>query len=232
MTISSWQGWASPVVHRGWHDLTRVLAPDVERVPAFPPPRIERFRSMPADPLNVTSVDFVVHVGTHLDAPVHFIPDGPTISEIPSDRLVGPGVVWHLDCAPGGLIDAADLEKASPALRPGDMVLLDTGWAGRWGTPEYHDSPSLTVEAAQWLVGNGATLLGVDFPTPDLAPHRRPPGFDWPVHQVLLRHGVLIVEHLAQTAPLAGRRVEAVVGAARIEGADGAPARVLARPQD
>jgi len=231
MTVSSWHGWASPDVHRGWRDLTRELTPDVERVPAFPPPRIEQFRSMPADPLNVTSIDLVVHVGTHLDAPAHFIPDGPTISEIPADRLVGPGVVWHLECAPGGLIDVADLAQARPALRPGDMVLLDTGWAGRWGTSSYHDSPSVTVDAAQWLVYNGATLLGADFPTPDLAPCRRPPDFDWPVHHVLLAHGVLIVEHLAATAALAGRRVDVVVGAMRIAGADGAPARVLARPQ-
>ncbi len=230
MSVSSWQGWSLPATPRGWHDLTRELSTEVERVPAFPAPRIERFQSMPADPLNVTRIDLVVHVGTHLDAPVHFIPDGPSVSEIPADRLIGPGVVWHLDCTPGGLIDIPDLTRASPALQPGDMVLLDTGWADRWGTPSYHDNPSFTEAAAQWLVDRGTTLVGVDFATPDLAPHRRPTHFDWPVHQVLLRHGVLVVEHLTATAALAGKRVDVVVGAVPIAGADGAPARVFARP--
>jgi arylformamidase len=199
-------------------------------VPSFPEPRITRFQSMPDDPLNVTNIDMVVHVGTHLDAPAHFIPDGPTISDIPVDRLVGPGVVWHLEGVAGGTIDQADLAAATPSVRAGEMVLLDTGWADRWGTPEYHDSPSLTVGAAEWLVKRGVTLLGVDFPTPDLAPHRRGPDFDWPVHQVLLRNGVLIVEHLAELATVAGQRVDVFVGALLIRDADGAPARVLARP--
>jgi len=50
------------------------------------------------------------------------------------------------------------------------------------------------------------------------------------VHKILLSCGVLIVEHLTGLAPLAGQRVEIIVGAVNIEGADGAPARVLARP--
>jgi kynurenine formamidase len=36
--------------------------------------------------------------------------------------------------------------------------------------------------------------------TPDLAVHRRPIGFDWPVHHSLLSRGVLIAEHLTNCA--------------------------------
>jgi kynurenine formamidase len=60
--------------------------------------------------------------------------------------------------------------------------------------------------------------------------NRRPPGFDWPVHHVLLSRGVLIAENLTNLRALAGRRIEAMVLGLRIEGADGAPARVVARP--
>jgi arylformamidase len=58
---------------------------------------------------------------------------------------------------------------------------------------------------------------------------RRPRGFDWPVHHVLLGHGVLIAEHLTNLRPLAGRRIEAMFLALAIEGSDGGPARVIAR---
>ena len=62
-------------------------------------------------------------------------------------------------------------------------------------------------------------------------PHR-PHGFDWPVHHVLLGHGVLIAEHLTNLRPLAGRRIEAMFLALAIEGSDGGPARVIARALD
>lgn len=72
-------------------------------------------------------------------------------------------------------------------------------------------------------------VVGADIAMPDLPVPRRPEqGFDWPVHKILLSNGVLIVEHLADLRPLAGRRAEVIIGAIPIQGADGAPARVLA----
>jgi kynurenine formamidase len=88
---------------------------------------------------------------------------------------------------------------------------------------------SITVGAAHWLVERGVKLLACDFATPDLALPLRRPGFDWPVHQVLLSNGVLVSEHLRNVAVLAGERVEFVFGALNIAAADGAPARVFAR---
>ena len=70
----------------------------------------------------------------------------------------------------------------------------------------------------------------MDTPTPDIALDRRPPDFNWPVHRLLLGHGILIAEQLANLGPLAGQRVEFLFGPLPIEGSDGSPARVLARP--
>jgi len=71
-----WQGWAAPVPGGpAWTDLSHVLNADVSRVAMFPAPSFSRFKSLPDDPLNVTEIRMVAHVGTHLDAPSHFIPD-------------------------------------------------------------------------------------------------------------------------------------------------------------
>jgi kynurenine formamidase len=110
------------------------------------------------------------------------------------------------------------------------MVLLDTGWAEHVNTERYEDHASLTPQAAQWLVDHKVKLLGVDFSTPDLTAHKRPEGFTWPVHQILLSRGVLVAEHLTNLRGLANQRVEAMFLALPIKGSDGAPARVLARP--
>ncbi len=230
-----WQGWRSPAGASlggagNWIELSHPLRADLARIPFFPAPRFGRIMSMPRDPLNLTEMQMVCHFGTHVDAPNHFIPDGPAFHQIPIDRLHGPGVVWRVDPEPYGVIEAATLARLTPALRPGDIVLLDSGWAGHFGTHRYEQNPSLSVGAAEWLVAEGAKLVGVDFATPDLAVDRRPAGFDWPVHQVLLSHGVLIAENLTNLHPLAGRRIEAMFLALSIEGADGGPARVVARP--
>ena len=227
-----WQGWAAPA-SRGpaWTDLSHALNPAVSRVATFPAPSFGKFMSMPDDPLNVTEIRMVVHVGTHLDAPSHFIPDGPAIDQIPLGRLHGQGVVWPIRRQVGETIGPDDLDGASPAVRPGDLVLLDTGWSRWFGTPAYDDHPWLSEAAATWLADRQVGLVGVDLATPDLPVPRRPPeGFGWPVHKILLSRGVLIAEHLTGLASLSGRRVEIIIGALNVEGADGAPARILARP--
>lgn len=230
-----WQGWQPlpptprPAAGGEWIDLSHPLRPDLSRVPFFPAARFGRVMSMPDDPVNVTELHMVCHFGTHVDAPCHFLPDGPAFHEIPLERLHGPGVAWRLEAAPHETIGAAALARLRPPLEPGDIVLLDTGWAAHVGTPRYGEHPALGVDAAEWLVARGAKLVGVDFMTPDLAVNRRPPGFDWPVHHVLLAHGVLIAEHLTNLRPLAGRRIEAMFLALNVEGADGGPVRAVAR---
>ena len=83
-----------------------------------------------------------------------------------------------------------------------------------------------------WLVDHGAKLVGVDFSTPDLAAKHRAPGFDWPVHHVLLGGGTLVAEHVTNLAALRGRRVDVMVLAINLAGSDGAPARIVARPSE
>ena len=233
---AGWRGWRPPAETEprpaggGWIDLTWPLGPDVPRLAAFPPPAFGRFNSMPADPFNVNELSMVVHLGTHVDAPRHFFDDGPAFDDIPIERLMGTGVVWELESRVDGVIEPGELERMRPAAGPGDVVVLDTGSAGRVGTPEYHRHPSLSRAAAEWLVEHEVKLVAVDASTPELPLALRGPDFDFPAHRTLLRDGVLIAEQVTNVRPLAGRRAEFLFLALNVAGADGAPARVLARP--
>lgn len=227
-----WRHWPEAVAARAtgpWQDLSHKLHNDLPVPHVFPHPHFGRIASMPEAKLNISRIDMVCHVGTHLDAPLHLFMDGPGFHEIPAGHLNGPGVVWRLELAPFDNITLDTLQAKQPRLRAGDMLLLCTGWARRWGRDDYYDNPALTLDAAQWLVDQGVKLLGVDFATPDLALPKRPPDFDWPVHQILLGNGVLVAENLADMSALADQRVEVVCGALNVEGADGSPARILAR---
>lgn len=231
-----WFGWGDmppPVLsdsREAWTDLSHALSEELDRIPFLPPPRFERIASLPEAIANITEIQMVCHFGTHIDAPIHFIADGPAMDEVPLDRLYGGGVVLKLDPDPYGLIEPADLQAAGPEIRRGDIVLLDTGWSRHMGTDLYEKHPSLSPAAAEWLVERGVKLLAVDFSTPDMTAHKRPKGFGFPIHHTLLSRGVLIAEHLTNLKSLQAGRVDALFLALNIKGADGAPARVVARP--
>jgi len=231
-----WCGWMPlprvpyPAKASGdWIDLTHPLSPEVPRSGMFAAPKLTRIAEMPAKPLNVTHMDTVVHIGTHVDSPRHFCIDGPTMEAIPLEHLIGRGVVIRLDKPRFGTIEPVDLEGAEPGIEPGDIVAIDTGWSETWRTPAWGQHPYLSVEAAQWLVNKRVKLVALDTQTPDLPLERRPKDFTWPVHRALLRDGVLIAEQLANLRSLAGQCVEFMFGALNIVDSDGAPARVVAR---
>ncbi len=231
-----WKGWidlgsrVAQADQGGWLDLSYPLNKNLPRVPFFPQPRFSKIMSMPEKPLNVTEIQMACHIGTHVDAPRHFFQDGPTFEAIPFERLYGPGVVWHLAASPYELIGPDTLERMKPAARPGDIVILNTDWASHYGTERYDEHPCLSPEAAHWLLDRRIKLLGVDFATPDLAVKRRSNDFNWPVHHILLGHGILVAEHLTNLERISGMRIEAMFLALNIEGSDAAPARVIARP--
>lgn len=112
------------------------------------------------------------HAGTHIDAPYHY---GATsggrparrIEEVPLEWCFAPGVVLDFrNKEHGELITIADLEEAferiSYRLRPLDIVMLHTGAARRWGSPEYLRQPGLGREGTLWLVERGVKIIGID----------------------------------------------------------------------
>lgn len=46
--------------------------------------------SQPEDPVTVSQFAFGAHTGTHVDAPVHFLPDGGGVEAFSPDVFVGP----------------------------------------------------------------------------------------------------------------------------------------------
>lgn len=236
--LASWRGWTdiprTSVVGRGpWTDLSHPIQARMPGLGEERAPRIFRRTSMPKSPLNTTQFEMGAHMGTHIDAPIHFIADGPTIDEIPFDRLYGPGVVWRIDAEKLHVVRPAELEKLRPKMQPGDIVIFDSGMWEKPHSSDYNDAHfSLSVDAAQWLVRNGAKMVATDCRSPETPKPARGPGWRWPVHGELLSHGVLVAEHVSNLHALAGHRVEAAFLGLNIKGSDGAPARAVARLAD
>jgi arylformamidase len=198
------------------------------RLGFLPEPGFERLRELDERGPRISRLHVCTHLGTHVDAPSHFIAGGKDIGDFPAEFFLREGIVWPVaarDLQPIGLEDVRGL-----SVRRGDAVLLSTGWGEVCDQPRYYEHPYLDEELALWLVEQGAAFVGVDFLTPDKPPQLREEGFSSPIHRILLGNEVLIIENLTNLAPLAGRRVEVVAPPIHVRGeVEAAPARVLAR---
>jgi arylformamidase len=210
-------------------DLSHPLWAGMPKIPILP--EVERHQiAAIADgaPMNISSITLALHVGTHVDAPSHVVEGGTPIDELPIERFHGTAVVSRVDRKPGEEITVDDVLAGGPEPERGEFLLVATGWSSKFTSSEYGDHPSLSPALAQWCVERGVPFVGVDMITPDLPVHRRPQGFDFPVHRTLLGNDVLIAENLTNLDGLGGRRVRLLAFPLAIRGGDAGPARILA----
>ncbi|MBV9793553.1 MAG: cyclase family protein [Actinobacteria bacterium] len=198
-------------------DLTLPIEPGMLSNPDHFPPEITLYATLERDGWTARRLVLDSHLGTHLDAPSHFVAGAPDVDQADLEVLIGTAEVIHLSgIEPGEVITAARLGPVT-----GRRVLLDTGWGGRGlAQAEYFgQAPYLAPDAAEALLAAGTELLGVDLPSVDL---------DGGVHVALLGAGCLIVENLTGLAALPGR-CELTVLPLPITGGDGSPVRAVAR---
>lgn len=208
-------------------DLSHPLYDGMPHATTIPEPRFDTVRTMDEHGLRCMQLTLPTHCGTHLDAPSHFLPDGYTLDEVAPETLIGPAVCIEVAVEADREITVADLSRGAD-VRPGDALLIRTGWDARYGSDDYMSHPYLSESAAEWIARSGVRMVGVDTVTPEMPGALRPAGYSCPVHRTLLGAGVLILENL-DLRPVAGRRCQLFVGVLRVAAADGAPARVLAQ---
>ncbi len=180
-----------------------------------------------------SSVEMVLHTGSHADFLRHVQPEGETAADVPLERVSGAAMVIDLgECEPSHPISVSDLEKARLHIRAGDIVLVRTGWTDRmWGKfPEYYlTSPYCTPEAARWLVGHHVKAIGFDCFSEYCA---RLPDFtseDFIIHKIILESGTYYFQQMTNLGALpADRRFTLYAPFIKMREAEGSPARFFA----
>jgi len=143
---------------------------------------------------HIGKIEMVANTGTYLDSPFHRYADGKDLSQLPLEAVAAlPCVVARIDAAAGRAIGSLPLSAQQVR---GRAVLVHTGWDQHWRTDQYLEGhPYLTGALAQWLLDAGALLVGIDSHNIDCTD-----GGERPVHSLLLRHDIPIVEHLCALA--------------------------------
>lgn len=151
-------------------------------------------------------IDMVANTGTYLDSPFHRYAEGNDLARLPLESLADlEGLVIRRPFEQGIAIDADAFESVDVR---GKAVLVHTGWDRHWRTEPYKlDHPFLTAAAADWLVANGAALVGIDSYNIDQTSVRARP-----VHTRLLGADIPICEHMTglERLPDRGFRFSAV----------------------
>ena len=204
------------------YDITVSIRPSMPTFPGDPRVNITRvFEISKGNPANVSLIGFGSHTGTHVDPPYHFIEDGIKIDELPLEVLIGEAFVYEVETDEVITVDhleALDIPSSTQRL------LLKTNNSNLWQespTEFRRDYISLEEGAARWIVERGIKLVGVDYLSVGGLK-----GDGAQVHRTLLSAGVIVVEglNLAEVEP---GRYQLICLPMKIEGGDGAPARVI-----
>jgi kynurenine formamidase len=173
--------------------------------PTFPPVELHQTGWAARDGAAMERLEMRSHTATHVDAPLHFIPEGRTVTDYPLSKFMTEGIVLDLTPkSPGDAITVDDLKPYDAEIRSVDPVMLHTGCDEHYGrTTQYlFEFPYLTGDAASYLADHDLDAVGTEAPSvggwTDTVPNHGPTTDVPPAasHRPLLEQDVLPIEEL------------------------------------
>ncbi len=157
------------------YDLTQPLSVHTPFWPLYPPFEVKYFKRKAEHGVNAQYIQTSLHIGTHLDAPRHFVTSGKTIDQLPLGWLWGPGAIVDLSD------ELDDLDVYTPKMieervevRSGDILILHTGWNKyTWCEPTADEEryilrhPGSHPDMVGWLIKKKIHIWGIDAPSTD-----------------------------------------------------------------
>ena len=183
--------------------------------------RIETEKIAKGDTCNLSEISASAHIGTHMDAPRHYLPDGAGIETFPISAGVGPARVIAIHDP--DLIRVTELKPYQ--LAKGERILFKTrNSEDCWSNPKFQEKfVHIPLETAVYLADSCVQTVGVDYLSVG--------GYDSDgpeTHRALLRAGIWIIEGLNLQGVEPGH-YDLICLPLKIVGSDGAPARAVLR---
>jgi len=206
-----------------WMDISVPLYTGMAHWPGDPAFQAGREKSIDrGDVCNLTKFSTSAHIGTHMDAPLHFIKGGISMERMPLSATLGACRVVEIK----GKIAITAEELQPHKLKRGERVLFKTRNSRRsWKMKKFdEDFVYISKEAAQLIADRGVMTVGVDYLS---VGGFRKDGVE--THNILLGARVWIIEGL-NLSKVASGSYELACLPLKILGADGAPARAVLRP--
>ena len=211
-------------------DLSHVIEHGMTTYKGLPGPHICDFWTREGSAANyddgstfqIGRIDMVANTGTYLDTPFHRYADGKDLAELPLKSLADlPAIVVRQPFEAALAIGPSAFNRLDVR---GKAVLVHTGWDRHWRTDGYFGAhPYLTGDSADWLVANGAALVGIDSCNIDNMHERARP-----VHTRLLGAEIAICEHMTGLAQLPDEGFRFTAAPPKVRGMGTFPVRAYA----
>jgi kynurenine formamidase len=236
-------GERGPASRHGGHGLRDLTHPLTTSFPPFSPgeePVRRTVATIEDDGYYMQEWRIIEHIGTHVDAPGHFVAGGRLGPELKPSELIVPAVVVNIAARaahdPDTVVTVDDLrvfERRHGQIPRDCAVLMDSGWAAKVGdVAAYRGAdasgvlhfPGFGAEATEWLLRRrGIRALGVDTLSID-------PGISetFDTHLILLGADRYGVENLNNLGRIPRRGATITVGLIPYEDGSGGQARVFA----
>lgn len=174
-------------------DLTHTFVVDMPVYPGDLVPELVQIADLHKEGYTDHQIKTSMHVGTHMDSPLHMLEGGKRLSDIAVEKFFGRGCL--IDARGASIVGVDFLSKSS--VKQNDIVLVMTGFSKRYGQREYYGQyPEIDEDFARKAIELGVKIVGMDTPSPD-----RPP---FKVHKLLLQQEILIIENLTNLDLLIG----------------------------
>jgi kynurenine formamidase len=182
-----------------------------------------RAKYAPGTTFQIGKIEMIANTGTYVDAPFHRHAGGGDIAAFRLEAVADlEGLVVRATARAGRGLDAGVFRTRDAR---GKAVLVHTGWDAHWRTAAYGSGyPFLTRDAARYLVGAGAALVGIDSLNIDDAKDGTRPA-----HSALLSAGIPIVEHMTNLGALPDGGFRFFAVPPKVKGMGSFPVRAFAR---
>ncbi|MFT5233371.1 MAG: arylformamidase [Candidatus Krumholzibacteriia bacterium] len=203
-------------------DLSHTIKEDMRQWPGDEQPlKLHRHSTHDEATYMSSSLEFGCHVGTHIDAPLHFLAGALGVDEIPLDHFVGSAMVIRCGDGESSIGLGTDLLR-DVNLETVDFVIFDTQWSQHWGTDRYYERWSyLTPELAHYLAQAGLKGVGLDTPSLDHYAARI-------AHDICAPAGMINIENLTNLNAVPDHGFTLQVVPLKLNQTEASPVRALA----
>lgn len=203
-----------------WIDLTMLLDDLYKPYPGDETFKIASEKAYDLDGYSLKRIDSNMHVGTHIDAPMHMLDSDLGIETIDINQVIGKAIVIKptIDFA---IIDTKSIAKL---YEPGYKILvLNLDHAKHQNTDKYYDLPMFDPKFFDFLKDNKIEVVALDLPTVQYYF-----GETLQMHKDLLGENILIIENLTNLDKLS-KHIDFIGLPLKIKGLDGSMIRCVAK---
>lgn len=203
-------------------DLTYEISEKTLMYPGLFKPKIIQECTLEKNGVNIKRLNLITHTGTHIDASSHVFQKGITIDRIPLNKFIGEAVYINFsNIKTGSVIIVSDFKKYENLISLNTIILLNTGIYKKYGKEEYNkEYPTLSLEAAKWLVDKGISSYATDATSVDINGETK-------IHKTFLSNNIPIIENLANLDKIKKDKFLFIALPLKINDGDGAPCRAV-----